>query len=114
MEIVKGNQLPEGVKQVNVETRGRIYPVTPDGSQWEIRFHFLGDMGNGSEVLGECVLRSFNGGAIGLPGMAGELPAAAAKLVETAIAALTASREQAAEEQGRITLASSMPTERRN
>ena len=105
MEIEKnGNQaLPD----IPVESHGRIYPATPDGSQWEVRIHLSSDLGRGREIIGEVVYRSYNGGIALLPGMVDE----SSKLAANLIAPIARQAEAA---QRRVIPATQMPPEPKN
>ena len=84
MEINNRNGKPLPMqKGVPIESRARIYPVTPDGSQWELRVHFEADVGAGAgkEILGECVVRSYNGGFSSIPGMVENVAKIAPQLI---------------------------------
>jgi hypothetical protein len=93
-------------KEIAIETRARIYPVTPDGSQWELRVHFESNVGAGKEIIGECVLRSFNGGITPLVGMMQQASQVAPQLVDRVVKGMAAAQEEAAH---RVVLASAMP-----
>jgi hypothetical protein len=111
MDIVKnGDKHLVMQKEVAIESRARIYPATPDGSQWELRIHFETDLGAGAgkEILGELVLRSYNGGFSVIPGMMEN----ASKIVGPLIAQLVKGMAQSqAEAARRIVPATAMPPE---
>lgn len=103
IEIVKNGAAP--IEQAfQCKAAGRIYPVTPDGSQWEVRVHLLSDLGNGEEVIGEVTYRSYNGGLAPLMAIVMEGQKVAAQVIAKA-AKLNADAER------RIQLASEMPPE---
>lgn len=101
---------------VKIRTIQRAYPATPDGSQWEIKFHFIGDMGGGEEVLGECTVRSYNGGILPLPGFMTEAAKATPMLVEKVVKAFAMMQEQMQRQQGgkTIEVVQSIPREPQN
>lgn len=78
IEIVNKNGAPQPVR---CKTHGRIYQVTPDGSQWEVRVYLESDLGQGDEIIGEVTFRSFNGGIQPLMALAAEAPKLAAQLI---------------------------------
>lgn len=103
IEIVKNGGAP--VPQAfQCKASGRIYPVTPDGSQWEVRVHMQSDLGMGEEIIGEVVFRSYNGGLAPLMAMVVEGQKVAAQLIARAA-------KQNADAERRIQLATNMPPE---
>ncbi len=90
--IVRNGHGPVGIR---VNPAGRIYPVTPDGSQWEIRIHMMADFSTvdpkapkGEEIIGEVVIRSYNGGLAPLMAMAKQADSTAEQLVNKIMAVL--------------------------
>jgi hypothetical protein len=97
--IVKNGHAP--IRKMQINPAGRIYPVTPDGSQWEIRIHMMSDFSKlspdapkGEEIIGEVVIRSYNGGLAPLMAMADEAAETAKKLVKKIMAALADAQRQ--------------------
>ena len=72
----------------------RIYPITPDMSQWEVKCHVLADLGMGKEVLVEMTLRSFNGGIAPLEGTLPDCFKNAKEVIQKASAMLRQMQEQ--------------------
>lgn len=79
--------LNNGKKPDNIPVQmcGRVYPVTPDGSQWEVRVHAMADLESGREIIGEFTFRSLNGGLPTLGGMALEAGKHAARLIDALV-----------------------------
>lgn len=90
----KNNDIPvtkdghDPIPTFQIKAAGRINPVTPDGSNWEVRVHMLCDLssfmpgkGVGEEIIGEVIIRSFNGGMAPLAPMAVEAAKTAQLLV---------------------------------
>ena len=105
MEINNRNGRPLAMtKDIAIESKSRIYPVTPDGSQWELRIHFEADLGTGAgkEIIGQCVVRSYNGGFSAIPGFV----ESAGKATPQLIAQLMRGMEEA---QRRVMPVSAMP-----
>lgn len=91
--IVKNGNAP--IRGIRINPAGRIYPVTPDGSQWEIRIHMMADFSTidpkapkGEEIIGEVVIRTYNGGLAPLTAMAKQAGETAEQLVKKIMAAL--------------------------
>src|ERR1039458_7042791 len=87
IDITKNGHNP--IPTFKIKAAGRINSVTPDGSNWEIRVHCLSDLsqflpgeGLGEEIIGEVIIRSFNGGIAPLVPMAVEYAKTAQQLVE--------------------------------
>ena len=57
---------------MNAINMARIYPITADGSQWEVKIHIKGIINQHEEIIGECTFRSFTGGPHMLMGMVNE------------------------------------------
>ena len=72
---------PRNPADLQVVAKGRIYQLTPDGSQWEIKIHLEGDIGMGPEIIGEVTFRSYNAGIVPLMGAVVEAPKLAGALV---------------------------------
>lgn len=104
------------VQSFEAETSGRAYPVTPDGSQWEIRLHCRADLGAGPEIIGEIVFRSFNGGIAPLNGMIDNGAATAKGLVAKLVKQMEEAQEQylknAEKAQTGIQIAHKLPPDR--
>lgn len=95
----------EKPEEIAVKKISRVYPATPDGSQWEVLVHFLGDVGNGQdEIIAECHFRSYNGGLTTLGGVALEAGRAAANVVAQYV-------EKAEKEIDGIQIAKEIPAE---
>lgn len=87
IEITKNghNEIPT----FKIRAAGRILQLTQDGSNWEIRVHMMSDLSKlmagpemGEEIIGEVIIRSFNGGIAPLAPMAMEAAKTAGQLVE--------------------------------
>jgi hypothetical protein len=57
----------EGFTAINL---ARIYPVTSDGAQWEVKVFIKGQIQGTEVIIGEVTFRSFDGGLPMLSGMA--------------------------------------------
>ncbi len=99
--IVKnGHEVP--VMRIN--PAARCYPVTPDGSQWEVRIHMMSDLSKlvegappaGEEIIGEVIIRSYNGGLAPLVPMADEAATMCKKVVQQVMKAIAAAQKQMA------------------
>jgi len=55
----ENGQLKVGVP---IQWVGRLYQVTPDGTQWEVRVIAIGQFPDGVREIGEFTLRSWEGG----------------------------------------------------
>jgi hypothetical protein len=80
----------EPLQAFRLNSAGRVYPVTPDGSQWEVRIHMMADFSKlvagappgGEEIIGEVIVRTFNGGLAPLIAMGKDTAVTTEKLVK--------------------------------
>ena len=116
LDIVKNGQ---PIRAFQINPAGRIYPVTPDGSQWEVRIHMMADISKlapegpqvGDEIIGEVVIRTFNGGVAPLKGMAME----ASKVTDALVKRILGAMQEAAKQQaGGIQVVSGLPQDLKN
>jgi hypothetical protein len=100
----------EEIPTFRIKAAGRLNQLTPDGSNWEIRVHMMADLsammpgqGLGEEIIGEVIIRSFNGGIAPLSPMAHEAAKTTAQLVEKVMRAL------ADQERSRVEIVKDLP-----
>lgn len=102
----------EAQQTMPLDVRARIYPVSPEYSQWEVKIHVETDLGMGKEIIGEMTLRSFNGGVAPLDAMLRDVFKAAKTCIDQASAMLRQMQKQQREAQSQIVTATRMPSEK--
>lgn len=89
----------DAIPTFKIRPAGRILQLTQDGSNWEIRVHMMADLSKlvagpdlGEEIIGEVVIRSYNGGIAPLAPMAQEAAKMAQALTEKIMQAMQAAQ----------------------